>query len=217
VLVNALLLSHQGSLTPGKNPSARVRVIASVATGGGAVKAGVGGTVISGSGITSPPIGAYTLVPAGTSAVALTVNGVGIAADASVTSFAPGADYTLLVAGPAGAPVEKTITDDNRLPTNNTKAKIRLLDGFVSGGAATLAVNSVGGPTVSSPPDASVYSQIAASSSASATVTTSTGVSLWASSTTATTTIAANGVYTVFILDGSATAPNPVGQLLSER
>jgi hypothetical protein len=125
VLVNALLLAQQGAIQRADTTQARVRVVAGVADSG-AVSATVGGTVLMRS-VGAPAVGLYTLLPAGTQPVVLAVNGSALAA--ADTTLAAGADYTLLVHGPLGAPQASWIEDDNRLPANAAQARIRLVNG----------------------------------------------------------------------------------------
>jgi len=125
VLVNTLLLVQQGSITAGPSPQARVRLAAGVADGG-AVAARVGGTTLA-SNVGSPAVDIYTLLPAGTVPVVVSVNGQAVPMpDAALLA---GADYTLLVRGPLGAAQATWIEDDNTLPANTSQAKLRLVHG----------------------------------------------------------------------------------------
>jgi hypothetical protein len=130
VLVNALVLVQEGDISRLDNTQARMRVAAGV-TNGGAVTAEVGGTRLLTS-TNSPAVSDYALVPAGTQSPGVSVNGVSLASRAE-TLFA-GADYTLVVRGSAVATTvvaaTSVIVDDNRLPTDTTRAKLRLVNGL---------------------------------------------------------------------------------------
>jgi hypothetical protein len=139
VLVSAVLVAQGGGAQSLPNPSARVRLVASVADQA-SVGAQVGSVVLS-SGLVSPTLGAYRLVPAGSPVLAVTVNGTGVAAPA--LTLASGSDTTLVVTGPAAAPQVSVIADDNRLPTNAANVKMRLVHAAASlaGAPAVLNVN----------------------------------------------------------------------------
>jgi len=218
VLVHALLLSHQGSLTVAKNTGARIRVIAS-APNSGAVTVTYGSVTLASS-VSSPQMGAYQLVTAGSDLVTATVNGTTASPVSTVSSFLPGTDYTLLVTGPSSMPKVLAVFDDNRLPTNSAKAKIRLLNGYASAiGAASLTVDSVGVGPATAAPGATDYQLIAPDSTASVSVTAG-STSLLAPVTNGTPLRAAS-VYTVYILDGNTasdgTTPQPLGLTRSQR
>ncbi|MEQ1686842.1 MAG: DUF4397 domain-containing protein [Burkholderiaceae bacterium] len=139
VLLNGLLLTQQGALTPALNTSARIRVAAN-ASGNGTVTASVGGTSL-GLNYTSPAVGSYKLVPAGALALSLTVSGTTTAVNS--LSAVAGNDYTLLVTGAATAPVATLIADSNT-PSSSTAqpVKLRLVNGLNGTTAsATLAYN----------------------------------------------------------------------------
>lgn len=132
VLVHAMLAVQQGAVASFSNPLARARVVASVANNG-KVTATLGGvTLISGG--TSPTIGSYAPFTAAGATPTVVVNGVGVSLPAM--SFAAGSDTTLLVWGDAAAPKVTVITDDNRLPTVLTNAKLRLVHGISGFGEA---------------------------------------------------------------------------------
>ena len=139
VLLNGLLLNQQGSLAQALNTSARVRVAANAAAAG-TVTASVGGVSL-GLNYTSPAVGSYKLVPAGTLALSLVVNGTTTAVNS--LSAAAGNDYTLLVTGAAAAPVATLITDSNTPSTSTARpVKLRLVNGLNGTTAsATLAYN----------------------------------------------------------------------------
>ena len=135
VLANALLLTQRGGITRLDNAQARVRVVAGL-DGAGAVTASVGDTLVSNS-AASPSVGSYVLVPTANPAVALRIGG----AAAGVTGVPPsaGADLTLLVQGStsgaaqqagAWAPRGIWIADDNRVPSDVTRVRVRLVNGL---------------------------------------------------------------------------------------
>lgn len=135
VLVNALMLAQQGPITAHAAAQARVRVAAGAADGG-SVAASVGGTTLMNN-VGSPAVGLYTLLPAGTQPVLLTVNGAAITMPDKILDA--GADYTLLVHGTPAAARGNWIEDDNTLPASPGQAKLRLVHG-VADLAATLAM-----------------------------------------------------------------------------
>ena len=125
VLVHAATLQQAGGLVAYKNSSARVRVAAGVADNA-TVLASVGGQAV-GSSQRAPSVGSYRLVTAGDGlALQTTVNGVAL--DAQAVALKAGGDYTLVVHGSASAASAALLTDDNRLPTASTKAKLRLVN-----------------------------------------------------------------------------------------
>jgi hypothetical protein len=132
VLVNALVLVQEGDVSRLDNTQARMRVAAGVSNGG-AVSASVGGTNLL-TDTNSPAVSDYVRVPTGTqdAAVIVSVNGVALAG--SPVTLAAGADYTLVVRGTAVASTvtaaSSIIEDDNRLPADATRAKLRLVNGL---------------------------------------------------------------------------------------
>lgn len=201
VLVNGLLAVQKGSVTALANPKARARVVAAV-SGNGKVTATVNGSALAAA-ATSPSIGSYALIDgSATAPVVLGVNGVAV----SVASQAmpAGGDYTLLVWGDAAAPQTTLITDDNRLPAVTGNAKLRLVHG----------VAGLGVPLTLTADFSAVASQVAqGQASAWANVAASTAMRIEVSSPLSTTplyaltdaSIAAKGLYTVFMLGDSAT------------
>ncbi|HSM21711.1 MAG TPA: DUF4397 domain-containing protein, partial [Rubrivivax sp.] len=125
VLMNMLLVTQQAGIARQDTTQARVRVAAGVADSG-AVSATVGGQVLMAS-VGSPAVGLYQLLPAGTQALALAVNGTALPAPAVI--LAAGADYTLLVRGTPAAPASGWVEDDNRRAANAGEARLRLVNG----------------------------------------------------------------------------------------
>lgn len=132
VLVKALLIVQQGGIAQLDNTQARVRLVAGVADRG-TVAASVGTQNLTGS--ASPAVGDYELVQAGASPVVVRANGT-LATTAS-SAIVAGFDYTLLVYGPLAAPAATLLQDDNRLPTDTTRAKLRLVNGLPYGPPAS--------------------------------------------------------------------------------
>lgn len=130
VLVNALVLVQQGAVTRQDSQQARVRLAAVVANSG-TVGVQVGTTTLA-AGNGSPSLGDYLLLPvaasAGASAVVVTVNGQAISAPSF--TLRPGQDYTLMVHGPLAAAQVSWILDDNRLPADVSRTKLRLINGL---------------------------------------------------------------------------------------
>jgi hypothetical protein len=125
VLVNALVLVQEGDISRLDNKQARMRVAAGV-TNGGVVGADVADIKVL-TNTNSPVVSDYVLVPAGAQSPAMSVNGRALASTAA--SLAAGADYTLVVRGTSLSAVASVIEDDNRLPTDSSRAKLRLVNG----------------------------------------------------------------------------------------
>ncbi len=135
VLVKALLLAQQAGIDERASTQARVRVAT------GLVSVGVTQTGNSTALLTPtalPTINNYAVVSAG--AITLNVTVDGVARPAYAATLAAGADYTLLVHGTAASSEVVLIEDNNLLPTDVTKAKVRLLNG-VSGVAGALSMS----------------------------------------------------------------------------
>jgi hypothetical protein len=132
VLVNALVLTQQGEIQRQDNSQARVRVAAGVTDGGAvSVRLGAANTVLLNN-TASPAVGLYTLVGAGAQTVAVTVAGQ----DLLIPNFtlSPGADYTLLVRGTPAAAQVNWLEDDNRLASDTSQARLRLVNGLAGTG-----------------------------------------------------------------------------------
>lgn len=202
VLLNGLVVNQAGTLTAQKNPSARVRLVAGT-TASGTVAATLNGTVLS-SGLRSPTVGTYALVPAGALTSNVTVNGTAV--NAGTLSAEPGADLTLMVLGTPTAPVVTLLSDDNRPPTTSSNAKLRLVHGVnnLMGGLTLTADYSAvatdlgfgGASTPANVPSSTTYRLEASSPSSSLYLATDV-------------TLQATRSYTVFVL-GDASAPQGV-------
>lgn len=206
LLVNALLMPQQDSVTPALNAQARVRVVAGVSSNA-LVSASVGGNSLMASAV-APAITDYTLVPAGTQTPVVTVNGSALSWP-SVPTLVAGGDYTLLVFGAPGAASATVVADDNTVPSDITKAKLRLVNGVA--GSLTLKLGLV--------VKASAVAAGAGSSYASADATTTGSFQVSSADqllnfSVSDQTLVAGGVYTLFML-GSNSAP--VGQLSRDR
>lgn len=209
VLVNGLQMIQQGAVSNFPNSTARARLVAAV--GGSALVAGTVGQTQLMPTSTAPTIGDYKTVSAGANSLAIYVNGT--AMTLSSPTLAAGGDYTLMVWGPASAPQLTVLTDDNRLPTNTSTAKVRLVNGVASAATGlTLNVDY-----------SALASNVVSGTSSSPITTPATTASLLTVTSPASTTpvyslsdlaIQASGVYTVFVMgDGTSM----VGSLRKER
>jgi hypothetical protein len=211
VLVNGTLIQQQGTATALKNNKARVRVVASVDTAGN-VAATFGATTLVGS-LRSPSVGPYALVDAGTSPLTVRVNGTAIASAAR--TFAAGTDYTLLAYGAPAAGKLVVLTDDNRLPSTNTRVKVRLVNGINGSDPLTLSVDFLALASDVAAGSVSAYATANANASVQLQVTSATASDpLYQTTTTTPFNLVGQGVYTVFMLSGNAT---PTGIPRRER
>jgi hypothetical protein len=138
-LINGSTLIQQGTYAAARNTNARVRLASAVTPGATVAVSASNGTVIE-PGTVSPAFGYYTLVPAA-STLNISVNSASVAAPAG--ALPTGGDVTLLVYGNAASPSTNLLTDDNRLPTDATRTKLRLINGVTgSSGTLTLTANS---------------------------------------------------------------------------
>lgn len=126
-LVNAISMPQEGAPVKLLNTKSRVRAAIGVANGQNASVVVNGTTVLATA--TAGVIGSrYTLLDSGSQPVTLTVAGTPVTVPN--VQLAAGADYTILVYTAAGVPTTSLIVDDNRLPTSNAQAKLRLLNGM---------------------------------------------------------------------------------------
>lgn len=164
-LVNALLLAQRGLLTRADAAQARVRVVAGVAQGG-VVSVQVGATLLM-AGVGSPAVGLYALVPTTGAAqpVQLSVDGQPLPVPDVV--LRPGADFTLMLSGTAAAPRADWIDDDNRLPVDSGRTKLRLVHGLADF-SASLSLTADFLPVANGvlPGQASAYGEVQASTQA---------------------------------------------------
>ena len=204
VLMNGLLLNQQGTLTSYANTDVRLRLVADAASGG-VVSASANGTTL-GASYASPTVSAWRTVSAGDLALTLSIDGVAITKTG--LAAAAGGDYTLLVAGTAGAPTINLLSDDDSAPTSTTlPVRMKLVNGLngISGSAMLTSSGVVVGDSVAFGA-ASTDANIAASSAAADLQVTSAGTTLWEMSGQ---TLTSGSVYTVFLL-GDATSPKGV-------
>ncbi len=208
VLVNGTLIEQQGSATSMRNTQARVRMVASMASAG-VVGVSIGGRTLAG-GLRSPSAGPYTLVDAGAPTTEVRVNGSVLQSQAR--TFAAGNDYTLLVFGAVGAGQVQQIADDNRLPSINTRAKIRLVHGVAGLDPVTLSIDALA--LVSDQASGSVSSYATAASNSSVTVDVTSASAAAPLFTQTTFNLKGQAVYTVFMLDGNTL---PQGVIRQDR
>ncbi|MBP6765309.1 MAG: DUF4397 domain-containing protein [Rubrivivax sp.] len=203
VLVNGTLIVQQGAVTAFKGNKARVRLAAGVNDAAN-VSATVGSTTVSGS-VSSPRVGGYVLVDAGTADLTVRVNGVAT----SVTSrtFADGGDYTVLAYGTSAATQVSLLADDNRLPSTTARAKVRLVNGTLGESPMTLSLDyqplqpsdiTVGNASTYYAADSTTATRIEISSL------TSTEPLFFTVAATDGKLLQSQGVYTVFMLGGKA-------------
>ena len=139
VLVNALVMPQQGSVTANHNTKARVRGATGIANGT-SVSASIGGVSVLNNAAVGVIGSRYGQVAAGSTAVALSVDGNPVTV--ANQTLAAGGDYTLLVWSDANGTETTLVSDDNRVPTTSGKAKIRVLNGVSGLGASiTLSVD----------------------------------------------------------------------------
>jgi hypothetical protein len=131
VLVHGHLINQKDTVAAERNPSARVRLV--TGTAGGSVAAAINGTTLS-AGQSSPIIGGYQLVAAGTLNLSASLNGTAATPNSTTTplpaTLVAGSDNTLLVTSNAGNATATLIADDNRPPLNSANTKLRLVHGL---------------------------------------------------------------------------------------
>lgn len=212
VLVNGSLIEQQGTVTALKSGKTRVRVVASVA-GAGVVNATLGGTTTLAGALRSPVVGVYNVVNAGNQELVVRVNGTVIST--TTPNLISGADYTLLVYGTAAAPALVVLNDDNRLPNVSTRAKLRLVNGVAGSDPLGMSLDFFSEADNIVAGRASEYTVVnAAGSNLLQVISPSTGELFSRQAATGTNLLQAQGVYTVFLLDGVAT---PSGTLSRDR
>jgi hypothetical protein len=199
ILVNALSIPQQGSVTSYTNTKARIRAAVGMANGTKATVV-VGGTTLLSNATVGIIASSYSTVTAGSLAVNVLIDGV--AASIPNKTVTAGADYTLLIWSDANGTQTSLISDDNRATEGSVNVKIRLMNGMsVLGGPISFTVNF--SPTADDVAvgDASEYTEIAAGSDfeidvkdalTSSPVFSKTGVSL-----------TSGAVYTMFMYNGS--------------
>ena len=209
MLVHASVLVQQNSgLTTARNTKARLRVVAGVES-----KASVGvswnGGTLAGS-LRSPAVAPYALVDAGEHALELRVNGSVVST--GTASLVAGADYSLLAFGDSASARLSLISDDNRLPSSTSRAKLRLIHGASLADALTLSVNYAA--LISDLPlgSASTFATPSTATDARVDVSSLSSADLLYSATDVD--LESLGVYTLFVLGGNST---PTGVLRKDR
>jgi hypothetical protein len=207
LLVNGLLLTQQGGVAVAANTQARIRVAAGI-SGNPVVSASVAGTNLLSSAVV-PALTDYALVTAGAVTPVVTVNGGTALSFSAVPTLVAGGDYTLVVHGAPGSAAASILADDNTLPSDSSKAKLRMVN--AAAGVLTLKVGLVVKASGVAAGTASGY--VAADATTTGTVQVS-SADLLLNYNATDLSFAANGVYTLFML-GSSSAP--VGQLNRDR
>jgi uncharacterized protein DUF4397 len=201
VLLNGLVVDQQGALTQALNTSARVRVAASISPPR-AVDVDVNGTTVA-AGLSTPAVGPYVTVNAGTLTVKIDATTV---TPATPLTAAPGADVTLLLTGTT--PTLTLLNDDNTQSSSSARpVKMRLVNGLNGvAGTATLTVDNAPIGNGAAFAAASPYAFLPASA-ALAQIDARAGVlPLFHASNV---TLSAGHVYSVFLL-GDVAAPNGI-------
>jgi Domain of unknown function (DUF4397) len=210
VLVNSILIRQQSTVTAHNTSNSRVRVVAAM-PGNPTVSSILNGSTTLMSASVAPQIGTYKAVTAGSSSIAVNVNG------SALTTLTPtleaGNDYTVLVWGELASPQTNLLSDDNRLPTVTSKAKFRLVNG-VAGltGGMTMALDYTDIATDITAGNSSTPYNVTYSSDSLLTVKTPTVTTPIFSVDDLT--VEASGIYTVFMM-GNASSIS--GQLKRER
>ncbi|WP_457329179.1 DUF4397 domain-containing protein [Rhizobacter sp. P5_C2] len=210
MLVNGLVVTQQGAVTPSANLSTRVRVVANTLVSTDMVNVAVNGTTVASN--SSPgTVGGYRLVTAG--ALAVTVNGAAVNVGAATAPS--GGDLTLLVTGDVNSPQVSVITDDNTPSTSVSEpVKLRLVNGVngLTGSAnATLDSEVIGDDVAFG--TASLPATVAASAGL-ADLAASNGASLlWQLKDQ---TLLSGKVYTIFLL-GNTTTVGAASTLRNDR
>ena len=208
-LLNGSLVVQQGAYSASRNTNTRVRLAAAVANStvvAATATSGTSSTVID-AGTASPAFGFYTLVPAGSS---LNVTAGGQSVGAPSGTLAAGADVTLLVYGPATAPLASLIADDNRPPTDATTTKLRLINGINGSTTNALTLTANASPIGINilPGTASAYgtTTVNATTNAVSLVLSSSAAGTYVTP-TAPTTLSPNTTYTILAGDPAAATP----------
>jgi len=209
LLVNGMQMEQKGAVTNFANTQARVRTVAALA-GGASVAATINGSTLLPNSV-APTLGDYLATSAGASVLSVSVNGSPF--PVATPTLKAGADYTLLVWGTAAAPQFSVITDDNRLPTTSGGVKMRMINGLTAAGPSlTLNLDFSALASNVAPGTSSAVATVSSTSSSLLNVNAPTSVNpIYSVSALP---LAANGVYTVFVLGDPA---SPVGTLRKER
>jgi len=211
VLVNALFLPQQGSLTAYNNTNARIRGAVGIADGT-TVTASIGDLSLLNNATVGIMGGTYGVLNAGTATVTLSVDGNPVTIpDLTLNA---GTDYTLLIWSNANGTQSTLISDDNHIPTTSGDVKIRLLNGM-SGLGSAITLNADFSPVAQETPvgQASAPSQIDAGTDYELDVAnSSTGTNLFSKTSVS---LVSGNVYTLFMSGGGTAAVN--GTLKKDR
>jgi len=211
VLVNAVYLPQQGSLTTYNNTNARIRGAVGIADGN-TVTASIGDLSLLSNATVGIMGGTYGVLNAGTVAVNLSVDGNPVSVPG--LALTAGADYTLLIWSNADGNQTALISDDNHIPSTGGDVKIRLLNGM-SGLAAPITLNADFSPVAQ---DTAVGQASAPAQVEGATdyeldvVNASTGAALFSKTSVS---LVSGNVYTLFMSGGGTAAVN--GTLKKDR
>ena len=201
ILLNGALLVQQGAYTAARNTTARVRLATGPMSGSPTVAAVAGTTTID-SGTVAPSVSSsYVTVPA---AGPLSVSVNGTAQTVPVTALVAGSDNTVLVYGNPTSATVSVLTDDNHLPADPTKFKLRLVNMLTGTSAAALQLSANYAnvaPTSTLPGTASAYGLITPTASMPLSVS---SPSMY----NTTVSLTANSVYSLFVLDTSTSGPS---------
>ena len=203
-LVDGVLIAQGSTPTFFANTSSRVRLVAGIPNANSAVStvaATIGSSTLSA--IQSPTVGSYQLIPSGTQALAITVDGTPIA---GLTTIGPaaGADYTLLVFGNSTGPAVSILTDINQATAVSGNSNLRLVNAALATGTLSLTVNFASVATGVTYGSASGYFGVPASSTSTVQVTSP--LATFPAYTAANSVdLISEGVYTMFVLGNSTT------------
>ncbi len=144
-LVNAIAFQQGEAATNYDNGYARVRLVAG-RTGGEQIVVNTTQTqrILASA---SPSISSYVLVEKGSTTLNVTANGTTFAQ--LNVDFAAGSDNTLLAFGNNTNAGAILIADNNRLPTQSNRAKVRLVNGFADTNSSGLTLNADYSPIAS--------------------------------------------------------------------
>lgn len=160
----------------------------------------------------SPSISSYVLIPKGATTLTVTSNGQSFAQ--LNVNIEAGTDNTLLAFDVGSAGRATLLADNNRLPTQSSRAKVRLVNGLADSGPSGITMSADYSPIASGVQlgVASAYDSVVSGAYSRVDVTEASGAApLYVSDDT---TFVANAVYTFFQL-GSRAAP--VGILRKDR
>jgi hypothetical protein len=211
VLVNALLLPQQGSLTTYNNTTARIRGAVGISVGT-QVTASIGSLSLLDKATVGIMGATYGVLDAGSVSVSLSVDGNSVSIPN--LTLAAGADYTLLIWSNANGTQSTLISDDNHIPATSGDLKLRLLNGM-SGLAAPITLNADFSPVAQDTAvgQASAPSQIAGGTNYELDVVDTTNGANQFSKTSVS--LQAGNVYTLFMSGGGTAAVN--GALKKDR